>query len=119
MKPFNLERAIAGDKVVTRAGDDLKFIGRFPELGKYCVLAIKGSEIVFYIDDGKFWGCGDESADDLMLAPKTVKPYVNVYESDDHTDEVYFGSIADSKEKLEEYREQVGFIKTIEFEVEI
>ena len=35
MKPFNLERAIAGDKIVTRDGRDARFIGYAPELNPW------------------------------------------------------------------------------------
>lgn len=82
MKPFNLERALAGDKVVTRDGREVTFVGHFPKLtpGYRVAAIIAGDQIIRQFgESGKYNMDGQEAITDLFMAPKTVKRWVNFY----------------------------------------
>jgi len=79
MKPFDLEAAQRGDKLITRAGEEAEFIAYVPKAGKYYqVLALSGSMPKTYDTEGRFLE-GAESTYDLFMAPKKRTIWVNVY----------------------------------------
>lgn len=79
MKPFNLEAAQRGDKLVTRAGEEAEFIAYVPKAGKhYQVLALVGLMPKTYDTKGSFLQ-GSESTYDLFMAPKNRIIWVNLY----------------------------------------
>lgn len=76
MKPFNLERAIAGDKIVTRDGREVRFVGYAPELGEF-------HRVVFVVDASlltcaKSGACVKSKYFDLFMAPKIRTVWVNL-----------------------------------------
>ena len=72
MKPFNLERALAGDPVVTRDGRPVKIAGYNEE-------ALTGQEVIGWLDGVAYiWGkdgtlCGTT---DLFMAPTERKEWI-------------------------------------------
>lgn len=80
MKPFDLERSLAGDPVVTRDGREIGEIYLFksPEI-RFPVFAEikKCNEVYRYSKDGKF--STHESANDLLMAPKITRRWINIY----------------------------------------
>lgn len=85
MKPFDLEKALAGEPVVTRDGRPVKIAGYNPDADDY-------AKIVGWVDgDTKSWDSNGEyfiakSNTDLFMAekPKVKKEgWVNVYPDDD------------------------------------
>jgi hypothetical protein len=81
MKPFNLEAAQRGDKLVTRAGEEAEFIAYVPKAGEhYQVLALVGLMPKTYDTNGCFLR-GSESTYDLFMAPKKRTIWLNIYPS--------------------------------------
>lgn len=72
--PFDLQRAIAGDKIVTRGGREVVFGGFNPRVQKSrCVSAwVNDGEVMLYYADGGVYGhCISEY--DLFMAPKPLE----------------------------------------------
>lgn len=82
MKPFNLEAAKAGAKLVTRDGREVTEFHHFEaDRGNYpCIVVIAGQRIS-YSKDGRYTLYSGERTADLFMATVTRTVYVNVYES--------------------------------------
>lgn len=81
MKPFDLQRAIAGDPLVTRGGITARFVAHVPECDhSYRVIAIVEGDgaTTAYGEDGRMWR-GEDRHYDLMMAPKKRTVWVNLY----------------------------------------
>lgn len=81
MKPFNLEKAKQGAKVITREGrkvEILTFSRRHPYF-PIVALVDEGDEDVIhmYTNEGRYYKTDTDSYLDLMMAP--TKVYMNVY----------------------------------------
>jgi hypothetical protein len=75
--PFDLSRALAGDKVVTRDGREAQEIHQFKNIdNEVCVFAIIQGILHGYEKNGKHAYFDD---DDLFIAPKVKMYWVNVY----------------------------------------
>lgn len=77
MKKFDLEKAKAGDKVVTRDGREVRIVC-FDRAGKHPMIALvkndDGAEgLVTFSLDGNCCFDGEETPLDLFMAPKVVK----------------------------------------------
>ncbi len=111
-KPFNLERALAGDKVVTRDGREITEIYYFKTLPDAfpVVSVIDGSLFRFNKEGRSLYRANDK--DFLLMSPKTKKfeAWVSVYPTG-------FGGVTWNNE----YDASVGMscIKTIKIETEI
>lgn len=69
MKPFNLERAKAGDPIVTKAGEEVRFLLHDPNLnprGRVLVATQEGN-VRLYFEDGEYLDAPDGY--DLRMAP--------------------------------------------------
>lgn len=116
MKPFNLERALAGDKVVTRGGREVTFVGHFPQLtpGYRVAAIIAGDQMIRQFgESGKYNMDGQEAIADLFMAPKTVKRWVNFY-SDGTT--ISFDSKESAKEVNCWHSKPIATAVPVEFE---
>jgi len=123
MRKFNLERALAGDKVVCRDGSkviELKYFDN-SHRGQRLVGIVEDSDgdidICWWNDQGRFINFESEAEYDLFMAPTEKTYYVNVYRrSDGH---IKLGKIFNCKPDCAEgYSETMEYIKTIEFTVE-
>jgi hypothetical protein len=89
LKPFNLEAALAGKKVVTRSGkvaDILTYYKQSPKPQK--LLAVVDFAPNLFADNGKFHlEENRESGLDLFMAPEIVTRWVNVYKQNLHDSE--------------------------------
>lgn len=76
MKPFNLEEAKAGKKVVLKDGTRVRIIC-FDAKGDYPIVALVGEEeaINNYTNQGWLWDSG-ESEDDLFMASEKKEGWV-------------------------------------------
>jgi hypothetical protein len=81
MKPFNLEKFLAGEPAITRDGrkvvDFHYFKDRVAENNLVCLLS--DGYIIFYLKDGKI--LKNESSFDLLMEEKEVYLWVNVYDA--------------------------------------
>lgn len=83
MKPFNLALAKAGDPVCTRAGREVRILCFDRKGGEYPIMGLidYGSYEACYqwTTDGSSQYGGTNSSFDLMMAPKTLVGYANLY----------------------------------------
>lgn len=97
MKPFDIEKAKAGAKVVTRDGRDVEIL-KFDLQDEYPIVVVITPKcdvqwIETYTLDGKCFFSGDddtESHDDLMMAPekKSITKWFNIIKYTDRYCEV-------------------------------
>ena len=80
MKPFDLERAKAGDPIVTRDGRNARFIAYIPEAGESyrVVVLIEGKETPCLLDENGRRQYTHDNAQ-LFMAPTKRDGWVNVY----------------------------------------
>lgn len=122
MKPFNLERAKAGDPIVARDGRNVKFIAHVPEaLDGYRVVCLLNNFVLTFHDNGVFdhLNPGTE-CNNLFMAPKKITVWQNWYRRKDGTP-VPLGKIGASREKAEEYAKisLTSYIGTFPTEIEV
>lgn len=117
--PFNLERALAGDPMITRSGDkvtDFKYFSKTKSEFCICFTVSEDDSICLSKIDGKFLIDGNESGYDLFMAPKTTTYWVNVYKSHNGV------ALGFAETTLEACENQIAngqeYIKTINFEIE-
>jgi hypothetical protein len=81
MKPFDLEKALAGEPVVTRTGMVVKELIRFKTLNDWSVFAVVGNCVIQCNDNGQYSDCEHNSLDLFMAEKPKVKKegWVNVY----------------------------------------
>lgn len=76
--PFDLQKALAGDPVVTRGGRPVSQLIKFEVSGPYCVHGVINDSVKTFTVDGRF-NIRMESGDDLFMKPKTEKVWANIY----------------------------------------
>ena len=89
MKPFNLERALAGDKVVTRDGREVVQLFYADKVidDNDKVVAVVDGLVETYTPDGFYYSTKKECIFDLFMATTTVKVerWVNMYKDGTQT----------------------------------
>lgn len=70
MKPFNLERAIAGDPVMTRDGREVRFIAYAPQLRSHSRVLVSIGDLLLPVSELGLWG-EVRNKYDLFMDPKT------------------------------------------------
>jgi len=79
MKPFNLEKALAGEPVVTRNGEPVSEVHYFETVTRqYKVFAVVTGEVQSYTESGRYT-LRVEHAFDLFMAPVKRVGWVNIY----------------------------------------
>jgi len=79
-KPFNLEEALAGAKVVTRSGEEVSQLTLFKNVvNDYPLCGVIDKVLETFRITGNYSKNG-ESNYDLLLAVETKKIYVNIFE---------------------------------------
>lgn len=116
--PFNLEKALAGEKVCTRNGREVTQLFHFSE-------AIDDDERIYGVFDrgvhcwyvnGKYHLI-DESHNDLFMLPKVTTYWANICKAENHN--IYLSDIyRHEKEAIKDQDCHVKVIKTISFDIE-
>jgi hypothetical protein len=79
LKPFDLEKALKGEKVITRDGREVSEVHHFKTVtSRYTVSAVISGRNYSFTRQGVFIS-GMESEDDLFMAPKERVVWVNIY----------------------------------------
>lgn len=81
-KPFNLERALAGEPVITRDGKKVTELTHFKTLhpaSEHPLTGVLDGRRETFRLDGTFGLTPRRSEYDLFMAPKIIKAWVNVY----------------------------------------
>ena len=81
MKPFDLEKALAGEPVVTRSGVPVTEIYHFKtSRDRFPVRAVVNGGLSSYNTDGR-WGI-THTNNDLFMAPVKKQEWVNIHKND-------------------------------------
>jgi hypothetical protein len=100
MKPFNLEKALAGEPVVTRDGRKIKDLHFFHTLTRDCKLyGVINNSVMAWTNEGHWLSTGQEQPEDLFM--EEPEKWVNVYYSKVQ-DEVWASDFYESEEKAKE-----------------
>lgn len=118
-KPFNLEEALNGAKVVTRDGREVKQLTFFEDVKVFPLAGNAGDSLITVWNiDGTFMQNGDKSENDLFIAVETKSVWANVCANDNgypyiaHYKNIYYwGSEEDAKK---DSSKMPNYIKTIE-----
>jgi len=120
MKTFDLEKALAGEPVVTRSGKEVFDIAYFPSKeGYYKICAIIDGDTEWFTIDGNYYDDGVESYSDLFSKDPLIEMWLNVYQSGN---EISTGSLYRTKELAKEkvfIKDGLTYIKTIKITNEI
>ena len=83
MIKFDLEKALAGEKVITRDGLEVTQLVNFEGVGDRCesIYAMVGGKVISYYGCGNY--TGNHSPLDLFMAPKKLSGFINVYADGD------------------------------------
>lgn len=80
MIKFDLERALAGDKVITRDGREVTQLVKFDCENKYPVRGVFLGGVYSWTSEGIYYaGDGAKHDNDLFMAPKKLSGFVNVW----------------------------------------
>lgn len=80
MKPFNLEKALAGEPVVTRDGRKITDLHFFHTLTRDCKLyGVINNSLNAWTSEGRWLSTGQEQPEDLFM--EEPEKWVNVYYS--------------------------------------
>jgi hypothetical protein len=118
-KDFDLNAAIHGKKLITRAGKEVIDFHYFSGVtNDHCIAAtIKLSEDVIEIRNlkanGRYYNNPIESDYDLFMAPKIKKIWMNIY-----NDQGFYAGFYESEEIAIAHNVHPQYVKTISFEVE-
>jgi len=78
-KPFNLEAALNGAKLVTRDGREVKQFTFFECQDEYPCVAVINDTKNGFTKDGRWLDNRSNSVYDLFLAPQTREGWINIY----------------------------------------
>jgi hypothetical protein len=81
MIKFDLERALAGEEVITRDGDRVTQTYVFKYVVGDSLFVVKNEGVYRYNLEGRYYGDTD-SPSDLFMVPKKLSGFVNVYGDD-------------------------------------
>lgn len=100
--PFDLERALAGDPVQTRAGIAFTQAHKFDTNNPYCLAGVVGGEVRRYTKEGFFYSNGAVSNLDLFMAPKVREYWVNVWKGTTPLNSLYLGVEHESEKEAKD-----------------
>lgn len=82
MKPFDLAKALKGDKVVTRNGHEVSEIVKFNVSSRFCVVGVTNGYIEHWDENGWHGYMNDRKYDyDLFMAPVKRQEWRALYKS--------------------------------------
>jgi hypothetical protein len=116
-KPFNLEKALNGAKVVTRDGRKVTQLTKFECLSLDSLGGVLDNQLRTWTTQGLFIPNYGESDADLFLAVKPKRIWVNVYIFHDTIQTVgNYNTLEAAKKSIDQ---NLNFIKTIEITDEL
>jgi hypothetical protein len=108
MEKFNLERALAGEPVITRNGKEVTQLVKFDTFGTtYVVGGVVDGDVKSWTIDGKHY----DKQLKLFMKPKENAIWVNVYKRSDGA--LVAGHYYDSEAKAKEKSLGRNYIKTV------
>ncbi|NRA76734.1 MAG: hypothetical protein HRU18_00880 [Pseudoalteromonas sp.] len=84
MKEFDLEKALAGEKVVTRDGQPITQLVKFKTYSGSVLYGLNCDmdKIESWLIDGRYHDVKGECGADLFMAPKKLSGFLNVWSND-------------------------------------
>jgi hypothetical protein len=121
MKQFNLEKALAGEPVVTRNGKKVTQLTLLDVKSKYSLIGVIDESFETFTDEGVYDVDRVATDTDLFMETKVIKGYVNVYEhvSDNRLVTSYVYESMDIAKQNISVMSQYTYLKTIEITNEI
>jgi len=120
-RPFNLEEALNGAKVVTRDGREVRQLTKFEGVTteSYSLVGVLGRYMCSWADDGRFNDVfGEQQSKDLFIAVGPQRKWVNLYK--DVKGNFCMGQWCHSLEEAKNLIDpSLNFIKTIEITDEL
>lgn len=84
MKSFNLEEALAGEKVITRDGREVTQLTHFDVMTDRSLCGVINKELCTWLIDGLRYVAGVDTPNyQLFMAPKKLSGFVNIYSNED------------------------------------
>lgn len=115
-KPFNLEEALNGAKVVTRDGREVTQLHKFITIDKMKLFGVIDEQVYCWDENGKNL-FADKIEYDLFIAVETKSVWVNMYVDDNR---LWIGEAYPSKEEaIKNIHKGINYIKTIEITDEL
>ena len=117
MKPFDLNRAIAGDPIETRCGVPIEFVAYATGIqGAFKVIGIMAGSIKTWRMDGTYSFDVGISEFDLVMKPILVKKWINIYKlSDGEYETILYDNGKEAMKGAELHSS--NFIKMIETDI--
>lgn len=110
MKEFNLERALAGEPVVTRDGREVFQLHLFKDTYYAPLYGVIGGHVYAFTQDGRYGGKHD-TVHDLFMKPVILEAWLNVYKQDDS---IWVGQNHESQYEAKLYgSNEPNYVKTI------
>lgn len=103
-KPFNLDRAIMGDPVVTRSGLKVTQIVKFDVQGDHEIAGVIDGRLYSWRNNGERFSFQSEI--DLFMAPVKKIMYCNIFKSDDGY--IYTGNLHDNPDAADGVKMAAG-----------
>lgn len=118
LKPFNLERALAGDPVVTRDGRKIIEIIKFNSDINHPIFALVENRInaEWRTLEGKYWD-NQESESDLFMIPIKKTYWINIYKNE-YGIRLYHDTFFNSKEDAINSKILRNYHSTVHVEIE-
>jgi hypothetical protein len=120
MKPFDLEKALAGEPVVTRDGKEVTDIAYFPTKDdNYKVCGILNKDCEWFTNKGFYIQEDDEHLKNLFMKEEIIESWVNLYQAGN---EILTGGSYRTEELAKQKRDTKDgtiYIKTIKITNEL
>lgn len=102
LKPFNLEKALAGEKVVTLGGQEVVKIVHFKDATPDERVIFQVEDVVYLCsEDGKYYTTGSGSQLDLFMAPTKKQGWMNIYKTSVNSLVAYTSGVYETKQQAE------------------
>ena len=87
MNKFNLERALAGEKVITRDGREVSQFTNVRKVKKdsRCIVGVVGGVMQVWFRNGMLNSCESKCKFDLFMTPKKLSGFINLYHDREST----------------------------------
>lgn len=114
LEKFDLERALAGEPVITRDSKEITQLILFKVKNtSYPLHGVLDNLLYKWTEDGKFFSGGENHEADLFMKPKVIERFYNVY-CNETINHLLLGEGFKTKEEAEENaKNQPNYVKTI------
>jgi len=100
LKPFNLEKALAGEKVVTRGGQEVVKIVHFKDANPEERIVFQVEDVVYLCnEEGKYLTTGAGSQIDLFMTTTKKQGWVNIYKTSTNSLVAYTSGVYETKQQ--------------------